>query len=263
MPRWPFWPASIGCLTLVISVTRSAASTRRGSASRPVITTCWWPGPVAQRRDDVVDVDPAPLHRVGELVEHVEVVASRSARRRLISRQPSAASAAWSSSVPCLARPATSPRPSCATRRGRPRRSPRAARPSALEHGLLADAPLGRLHELEDPDAPALVPAAQRQPEGGGRLALAVAGVDHQQRPVAALPRGQPVVGNRSAVLAASGHAPVACDAHEAAAAWGFGTTSCAARALFSWVSDLDRERITRHFFLGSSPRAGEDGKSS
>src|SRR5690348_2292041 len=40
MPRWPFWPASIGCFTLVISVTRSAISISRGSALRPVITTC-------------------------------------------------------------------------------------------------------------------------------------------------------------------------------------------------------------------------------
>src|SRR3712207_8644474 len=30
--------------------------------------------PVGQRGHDVVDVDPAPLHRVGELVEHVELV---------------------------------------------------------------------------------------------------------------------------------------------------------------------------------------------
>ena len=44
MPRWPFWPASIGCLTFVISVTRSAAAIRSGCASRPVMMTCWWPG---------------------------------------------------------------------------------------------------------------------------------------------------------------------------------------------------------------------------
>ena len=31
MPFWPFWPTSIGCLILFISVTRSAASMRRGS----------------------------------------------------------------------------------------------------------------------------------------------------------------------------------------------------------------------------------------
>ena len=40
MPFCPLRPASIGCLTLVISVTKSAASTSRCGASRPVITTC-------------------------------------------------------------------------------------------------------------------------------------------------------------------------------------------------------------------------------
>src|SRR5207245_7173571 len=47
MPFCPFWPASMGCLTFVISVTRSAASISLGSASRPVITTCCWPGRAA------------------------------------------------------------------------------------------------------------------------------------------------------------------------------------------------------------------------
>lgn len=40
MPFFPLRPASIGCFTLVISVTRSAAATNRWGASRPVITTC-------------------------------------------------------------------------------------------------------------------------------------------------------------------------------------------------------------------------------
>ena len=57
----------------------------------------------------------------------------------------------------------------------------------ALEDGLLADAPLGALHELEHPDVPALVPAAQPQPEGGGRFPLAVAGMDGQQGAVTSL----------------------------------------------------------------------------
>ena len=35
-----------------------------------------------------------------------------------------------------------------------------------LEGGLFTDPPLRRLHELEDPDAPSLVPAAQSQTEG-------------------------------------------------------------------------------------------------
>ncbi len=47
IPRWPFWPASIGCFTLVISVTRSAASSSCGGAARPVMTTCWRPGRVS------------------------------------------------------------------------------------------------------------------------------------------------------------------------------------------------------------------------
>ena len=46
MPFCPFWPAFMGCLTLVISVTRSAASISLGSL-RPAITTCWWPGRAA------------------------------------------------------------------------------------------------------------------------------------------------------------------------------------------------------------------------
>src|SRR5207237_974581 len=40
MPCCPLRPASIGCLTLLISVTRSATSTSSGAASRPVMTTC-------------------------------------------------------------------------------------------------------------------------------------------------------------------------------------------------------------------------------
>lgn len=59
---------------------------------------------------------------------------------------------------------------------------------------FLADAPLGGLDELEDADGPALVPAAQREPEGGGRLALARAAVDDDERAVAALARRQSVL---------------------------------------------------------------------
>ena len=194
MPRWPFWPASNGCLTLVISVTRSATSISFGSARRPVIDDVLRPGPVREGLDHVVDVDPAPVHRVGELVEHVEVVG-------------------------LVGEPALDLRPALGGRRGVVLGLAGLARPGpagahlvpldraalagvvvqrrrAFEGGLLADPPLGRLHELEDPDRPALVPAAQREPERGRRLPLAVAGVDDQQRPVAALPGGQPVVGD-------------------------------------------------------------------
>ena len=194
MPRWPFCPASMGCLTLVISVTRSAISTSLRVGAAAGDDDVLVPGPAREGRDDVVDVDPAPLHRIGELVEDVEVVA-------------------------LVGEPALDLRPALGGRGGvvvvgaglarpRPARAhlvplDRAALAGLvvqlaepLQHGLLADAPLGRLHELEDADSPALVPAAQREPERGGRLALAVAGVHHQQRPVAALPGGEPVVGD-------------------------------------------------------------------
>ena len=60
MPRWPFWPASIGCFTLVISVTRSAMSisSRVGVAAGDDDVLVAWP--VGEGVDDVVDVDPAP-----------------------------------------------------------------------------------------------------------------------------------------------------------------------------------------------------------
>src|SRR6185437_163200 len=47
MPACPLRPASMGCLTLVMSVTRSAASISAGWARRPVMTTCWMPGRAA------------------------------------------------------------------------------------------------------------------------------------------------------------------------------------------------------------------------
>src|SRR5690606_31171074 len=62
------------------------------------------------------------------------------------------------------------------------------------EDGLLPDAPLGGLHELEDAYVPALVPRPDGEPEGGGGLPLAIPGVDHQERAVAALARGETVI---------------------------------------------------------------------
>jgi hypothetical protein len=46
IPSWPFTPARKGCLTRVISVTRSAASISSGLALRPVTTT-WRSGRLA------------------------------------------------------------------------------------------------------------------------------------------------------------------------------------------------------------------------
>src|SRR5208282_5588319 len=62
------------------------------------------------------------------------------------------------------------------------------------ERPLLADPPLRRLDELEDPDRPPLVPGPQRQAEGGGRFPLARPGVHDDQRAGPPLPGGQAVV---------------------------------------------------------------------
>src|SRR6185437_15162124 len=66
------------------------------------------------------------------------------------------------------------------------------------QRGLLADLPLGALGELEHADGPAGRPGPQGQTEGGRGLALAVAGVNGQQRLGAALPGGEAVGGNRA-----------------------------------------------------------------
>ena len=157
-PRWPFWPSSIGCLTLVISVTRSATSISAGRRRRPVMTTCWRPGRSVRVCDDVVDVDPAPLHRVGELVQDVEAVGS--AASRALDLRPALGGVGG---VVVLAAGLARPRPARAHLVPLDRAAlaglARAARPRRLQRGLLADPPLGRLHELEHPDRPALVPA--------------------------------------------------------------------------------------------------------
>ena len=58
---------------------------------------------------------------------------------------------------------------------------------------LLPHPPLGRLHELEDPHRPALVPGPQRHTERGGGFALAGPGVHDHQRPAA--PRARVEIG--------------------------------------------------------------------
>ena len=90
------------------------------------------------------------------------------------------------------------PRRSARVRRRAPgARSPR--RPATSAHFTNWNTPIGQ----------PCVPGPQRQPERGRRLALARAGVDGQQRPAAALPGGQPVVGDRApACPAASGRPP-------------------------------------------------------
>ena len=65
-----------------------------------------------------------------------------------------------------------------------------------LQSGLLANAPFRRLHELEDADAPALIPAAQGHPEGRGGFSLALPLIDDHHGPVTTLLGGQPVIGH-------------------------------------------------------------------
>jgi len=149
--------------------------------------------PVGQGVDHLVDVDPPPLHGVGELVEHQKVVG-------------------------LLGDPAFDLGPSLrglcgvvgvVTGLARPR-PPRAHlvpldRPAlagllvqlakAFEDRLFPDPPLRRLDELEHPDIPALVPRAKTETERGCRFPRAVTGVHDQQRLVAPLPGAQSVLG--------------------------------------------------------------------
>ena len=140
IPCWARIPSSIGCLTLTASVTRSASSIRNWARRRcPVITTCWKPGRSRERRNRLGRVDPALFDRVGELVEEQEVVA-------LLRDGPLTSLPALARLVGRLVEIAADSRPAvahllpvdAAERRG----------------GLrLADLPLARLDELEDPAA--------------------------------------------------------------------------------------------------------------
>src|SRR5690606_27564850 len=152
------------------------------------------PGPIGQGVDHVLDVDPAPLHRVRELVEHVELVPFG-----LDASFDLGPSLGRVGGVVVLGAALAAPRPARAHLVPLDRAALAGLVVQAgetLEDCLLADAPLRRLHELEDADVPALVPAAHGQAERGGGLPFAVTGVDHQQRPVAALARREPVVGD-------------------------------------------------------------------
>ena len=166
-------PASNGCLTLTTSETRSAASIsalRRVAAGEHHVLEA---RPVAQRGHDVVERDPLPVDRIGDLVQQEELVALRGDRP-------------------------LDPRPALARQRrrlvqvlGQPR--PAVAHllpvdPAELRGRLgLADLPLARLDELEDAAAVAARPRAHEHPERRRALALARAGDDDHQRPVAGL----------------------------------------------------------------------------
>ncbi len=194
MPRWPLRPASIGCLTLVISVTRSAASTRRGGASRAGDHDVLVAGPGRQRRDDLVDVHPAPLQRIGELVEHVEVVALGGEPARDLGP-----AVGGRGGVVDVGARLAGPRPARAHLVPLHRAADAVLVVQAAEFAkgrLLAHLPLGALDELEHRDVETLIPGAQRHAERRGGLPLAGAGVHREQRGIATGPGGQSVVGN-------------------------------------------------------------------
>src|SRR5580704_642958 len=143
-------------------------------------------GPRGQHADHLVDVHPAPLHRVGELVEHVQAVG-------LGSQVPGYLRPALDGLLGLAAGVPLDPGPALAHLVPADRAA-LAGLAEQPERPLLADPPLRRLDELEDPDRPALVPGPQGQAERGGRLPLARAGVHDDQRAVPPLPGGQAVV---------------------------------------------------------------------
>src|SRR5439155_1057457 len=106
-------------------------------------------GPGGEHADHLVHVYPAPLHRVGELVEHVQPVGLRGqvaldlgpALGRLLRVPPGVAL----DPGPALAHLVPADRAALAGPADQP------------ERAFLADPPLRRLDELEDPDRPPLV----------------------------------------------------------------------------------------------------------
>src|SRR5580704_4003465 len=143
-------------------------------------------GPGGQHADYLVDVHPAPLHRVGELVEHVQAVSLRGQvpadLRPALGGLLGVAVGVPLDPGPALAHLVPADRAALAGLAEQP------------ERPLLADPPLRRLDELVDPDRPALAPGAQRQAEGGGGLPLARSGVHDDQRAIPPLPGAQAVV---------------------------------------------------------------------
>src|SRR5699024_7456972 len=150
-------------------------------------------GTVRQGLDDLVDVDPAPPEDVGELVEHIERVRLRGEAAPDLG-PPLAGVGGMVLLGPRLA----GPRPAGAhlvPLDGSPFAGLLVESAEGREGLLLTDPPLRGLDELEDPDRPPLVPAAQGEAEGGGRLALAGPPVDEDERGVATLARRESVVG--------------------------------------------------------------------
>ncbi len=113
----------------------------------------------------------------------------------MISAQPSAASAAWSSSVP-VRRDHDQPEPILCHSTGPPSPVSACRRPSAPNAVSSPTFHLALLTNWKTPIDQPCVPPAQREPERGRRLALHLSRVDDDERTVAALTGTQTVGGD-------------------------------------------------------------------
>ena len=140
--RAPRSPSSNACFMLALSLTVSASSTSSAGASRPVSTTETAFGALPQRGHHVLERDPAPGDRVGDLVQHDEVVA----------RPPRSTAAACAHA----SRAMSAARSRSSLSQVKPSPITDQSDPEPLARDPLAGAPPPRLHELHDGDAPAV-----------------------------------------------------------------------------------------------------------
>ena len=167
MPSCAFTPAAKWCFTSVISVTRSAAAIRPGRALRPVTTTCRPGGRRRQAGQHRGFVEIVVAQRDVQFVQHQQAEAG--ALHHLHRALPGAlgggdvAGAVLRLPGEALAH-----------------RVPFDQVAEAGEGVALAGGP-GALDELHHADRPAAPEHAQREAERRRGLALAGAGVDHQQ----------------------------------------------------------------------------------
>ncbi len=165
IPGIAWMPAWKACFTSVISVTVSAAATSSGGAPRPVTIRCCSGRTPAKCGEDLGQVEPAVLERVGEFVEDHEIdgrVGERTLRLfprslsgggilRGILRLPGEA---FAHHVPSHVR-------------------------LPAEEGFLAGVGTA-LDELDHDGGEAVAERARQHAEGGRGLALAVASVDQE-----------------------------------------------------------------------------------
>src|SRR5882757_745159 len=150
--------------------------------------------PIAQRGHHLCHVHPPPLHRVGELVEHVQVMLLRG--QSALDLRPALGGVRG---MVLLGARTTRPGPPGAhlVPLHRPALTGLLMHPAQRgQRPLLADLPPGALHELENTDGPARVPGPQGQAERGGGLPLVLPGVHDQQWLLAALTGRQTISGD-------------------------------------------------------------------